>query len=483
MSRMYPSARLYPNALLTAADVIESLTGIRPLQATQVITEAVVDVRNASPGSLFIATRGQETGQIIAQAFEQGAVLALMQIDPLPETRTFNILPVEAVTSELSNRDLPLCLRVDDNLTALHQIASFWRKRLPDVTAIAITGSVGKTTTKDLVVEVLEQRYRTLKNAGNARSEIDIPLTLTGLTGGHHRVVLEVNIPGKTAFFGEMVTPRIGIVTDVGTPYIDETGSRAELASRMTELVRILPAGGHAILNYDDPWVRGMASQTPADVLFYGLSPQADVWADEVEGLGMEGIRFQLHYGRETLHLKVPMLGRHSVHTALRAAAVGIVEGFSWQEIAHGLHFSNTQLRLVAVRSDHGALLLDDTYDASPESTLAALNLLHEIRGRRMAVLGGSPDLGPYHFQGHQLVGMRAAQVVDLLITVGELGREIADAARMAWLPTSAIIELSDTDEVVQYLNNHLTAQDVVLIKGPQSLHLEYITAALEADT
>ena len=103
-------------SLLTAADVIESLTGIHPPQATQVITEAVVDVRNASPGSLFIATRGQETGQIIAQAFDQGAVLALMQIDPLPETRTFNILPVEAITSELSNRDLPLCLRVDDNL-------------------------------------------------------------------------------------------------------------------------------------------------------------------------------------------------------------------------------------------------------------------------------------------------------------------------------------------------------------------------------
>jgi UDP-N-acetylmuramoyl-tripeptide--D-alanyl-D-alanine ligase len=468
-------------SLLTTADVIESLTGIRPPQATQVITEAVVDVRNVSPGSLFIATRGQETGQIIAQAFDQGAVLALMQIDPLPETRTFNILSTEAITSDLSDQDLPLCLRVDDNLAALHQIASFWRKRLPDIRAIAITGSVGKTTTKDLVAEVLEQRYRTLKNAGNTRSEIDIPLTLTGLTGGHHRVVLEVNIPGWTSFFGEMAAPRIGIVTDVGTIHIDETGSRAELASRIAELIRVLPADGYAILNYDDPWVRGMASQTPAKVLFYGLSSQADVWADEVEGLGMEGIRFQLHYGGETLHLKVPMLGRHSVHTALRAAAVGIAEGFSWQEIANGLHFSNTQLRLVAVRSDHGALLLDDTYDSSSESTLAALNLLYEMKGRKVAVLGGIPDLGLHHFQGHQLVGMRAAQVVDLLITVGESGREIADAARMAWLPMSAIVELSDTDEAIKYLNNHLTAQDVVLIKGPQSLHLEYITVALEA--
>ncbi|NJN44217.1 MAG: hypothetical protein HC806_05500 [Anaerolineae bacterium] len=176
------------------------------------------------------------------------------------------------------------------------------------------------------------------------------------------------------------------------------------------------------------------------------------------------------------------MLGRHSVHTALRAAAVGIAEGFSWQEIAHGLHFSNTQLRLVAVRSDHGALLLDDTYDASPEATLAALNLLYEMQGRKVAVLGGMPDLGTYQYQGHQLVGMRAAQVADLLITVGELGRELADAARIAWLPTSAIIELDNVDEAIEYLNNHLDTEDVVLIKGPLSLHMGRITAALEAD-
>ncbi|HLF88717.1 MAG TPA: UDP-N-acetylmuramoyl-tripeptide--D-alanyl-D-alanine ligase [Anaerolineales bacterium] len=469
-------------SLLTCADVIESLTGVRPLQATQVITEAVVDVRNVSPGSLFIAMRGQETGQAIAQAFDQGAVLALMQIDPLQETRTFNILHLEAVSSDLTNRDLPLCLRVEDSLEAFHQITTFWRKRLPEVTAIAITGNVGKTTTKDLVTEMLEQRYRTLKNTGNTRSDIDIPLTLFGLTGGHQRVVLEVNIPGKIAFFHDMVAPRIGIVTNVGSTSVDETGSQAELVSQMTELVRNLPPDGFAILNYDDPWVRGMASQTPANVLFYGLSPQADIWADEVEGLGMEGIRFQLHFGSETMYLKVPMLGRHAVHTALRAAAVGIVEGFSYQEIAHGLHFSNTQLRLVAVRSDHGALLLDDTYNASPESTLAALNLLYEMQGRKVAVLGGMPDLGPYHYQGHQLVGMRAAQIVDMLITVGELGREIADAARMAWLPTSVIFELTDTDEAIKYLNIHLTAEDVVLIKGPQSLHMDRITAALEAD-
>ncbi|MCB9135226.1 MAG: UDP-N-acetylmuramoyl-tripeptide--D-alanyl-D-alanine ligase [Anaerolineales bacterium] len=468
--------------LLTVANVLESLTGFRPSKATQVITEAVVDVRNVGPGSLFIAMRGQETGQIIAQAFEQGAVLALMEIDPLLESCTFPVYSLRDVPRELKNQDLPLCLRVDDNLAALHQIATFWRKHLAHVTAIAIAGNFGKTTTKDLVAEMLGQRYRTLTNTGNTRSDLDIPLALTSLTAGHQRMVLEVNIPGRLAFFSEMVAPRMGIITTAGTPQVDETGFRAELASHMADLIRILPSDGYAILNYDDPWIRGMAAQTSANVLFYGLSPQADVWADEVEGLGLEGIRFQLHYGGEALHLKVPMLGRHSVHTALRAAAVGILEGFSWQEIANGLHFSNTQLRLVAVRSDQGALLLDDTYDASPESMLAALNLLAEMRGRKLAILGGIPDLGPFQFQGHQLVGMRAAQIVDVLITIGELGREIADAARSAWLPNSAILEMADTDEAIAYLNRYLTANDVVLIKGSQDLYLDRITAALEAD-
>lgn len=468
--------------LLTVADVLECLTGFRPPKVTQVITEAVVDVRNAGPGSLFIATRGQETGQIIAQAFEQGAVLALMEIDPLPDSRTFPLYALQEVPRELKNQDLPICIRVEDNLAALHKIATFWRKHLGHVTAIAITGNFGKTTTKDLVTEMLGQRYRTLKNTGNTRSEIDVPLALLSLTAGHERMVLEVSIPGRTAFVGEMVAPRISIITSAGTPQVDETGFRAELVSHMADILRILPSDGYAILNYDDPWIRGMAAETSANVLSYGLSPQADVWADEVEGLGLEGIRFQLHYGDESIHLKVPMLGRHSVHTALRAAAVGIIEGFSWQEIANGLHFSNTQLRLVAVRSDQGALILDDTYDASPESMLSALNLLAEMRGRKIAILGGMPDLGLFHYQGHQLVGMRAAQIVDILITIGEMGREIADAARSAWLPNSAIFEMADTDEAITYLYNQLAAEDVVLIKGPQDLYLDRITAALEAD-
>ena len=234
------------------------------------------------------------------------------------------------------------------------------------------------------------------------------------------------------------------------------------------------------MLNFDDPWVRKMEEKTKARVFFYGLSPEADLWADHIEGLGLEGIRFRLHYGHETLYARIPLIGRHSVHTALRAAAVGLVDELTWQEIFEGLQQGHTQLRLVAVRSESGALILDDTYNASPESMLAALNLLDEMDGRKIAVLGDMLELGPYERQGHELVGLRAAQVVQILLTVGSRGHMIADAARRAGLNPSNILEFEEFDPIVDWLKKNLTANDAALIKGSRALHMDRITAALE---
>jgi UDP-N-acetylmuramoyl-tripeptide--D-alanyl-D-alanine ligase len=205
------------------------------------------------------------------------------------------------------------------------------------------------------------------------------------------------------------------------------------------------------------------------------------LWADNIEGLGLEGIRFRLHYQNETLHARIPMIGRHSVHTALRAAAVGLIEGLTWQEIFEGLQQGHTQLRLVAVRSESGALILDDTYNASPESMLAALNLLDEMDGRKIAVLGDMLELGPYERQGHELVGLRAAQIVKLLLTLGKRGHMIADAARRAGMKPSHILEFDELEPIVNWLNKNLSEKDAVLIKGSHGLRMDRITAALEA--
>lgn len=473
--------------MLTLADALEALTTFRP-QAETVITEAVIDSRQVIPGSLFVAIPGEKVDghDFIGEAFKRGASFALIQRDAGANVE-YRTLDLRAVSSAGSYQgfdfSIPLCLRVDNTVTALQQIARFWRRKL-DLRVIGITGSVGKSTTKEMVAEVLSTRYRTLKNPGNLNNEIGLPMTMTRLGHGHQRAVMEMGfyVPGEIALLCDIALPQIGVVTNIGTVHAERAGSQEAIARGKAELVQALPPApeGVAILNFDDPWVRQMEEKTKARVFFYGLSPEAHLWADRVEGLGLDGIRFRLHYQGETLHVKIPLIGRHSVHTALRAAAVGLVEGMNWQEILEGLSQGHTQLRLVAVRSENGALLLDDTYNASPESMLAALNLLDELDGRKVAVLGDMLELGPYERGGHEMVGLRAGQVADVLLTLGERAHIIAEAARRGNGKKKTVVEFDEIEPLVEWLKTNLTGNDVVLIKGSHGLRMDRITSALE---
>jgi len=471
--------------MLTLADVIQALTKARPAWASQVITDAVVDSRQCIPGALFIALPGEHVDghDYVSEAFNRGASIALVHQD----------LPLDAPKLDLRDGlppsddfipSTPLIILVEDSLTALQNVARFWRRRL-DLRVIAITGSVGKSTTKEVVASVLRQKFSTLKNVGNLNNEIGLPLTLLRLNESHQRTVLEMGlyVPGEIAFLCDIAQPHVGVITNVGTVHAERAGSQEAIAGGKAELVEALPAApeGVAILNYDDPWVRAMAEKTQAKIFFYGLNDKADLWADQVEGLGLEGIRFCLHYGKERLYLKVPLIGRHSVHTVLRAVAVGLVENLSWQEIIKGLRAGNMQLRLVAVRSKSGALLLDDTYNASPQSMMAALNLLDEMTGRKVAVLGDMLELGQYEQASHKKIGLRVAEVADVLITIGELGRIIAVAARSASLSEEQVITLENSDQAIAYLGDRLQADDVVLVKGSRGMRMDRIVASLEA--
>lgn len=468
--------------MLTLADALEALTDYRPERNTPVITEASIDSRQVIPGSMFVAIPGERVDghEFLAEAFKRGASFALIQKDV---DATFRTLDLRAGLRADSIPELtsPLCLRVENTLSALQQVARFWRRKL-DLRVIGITGSVGKSTTKELVAEVLSQRYRTLKSPGNMNNEISLPLSILRLGSGYQRAVLEMGfyVPGEIALLCDIAQPQVGVVTNVGTVHAERAGSQEVIAQGKSELVQALPEDGVAILNFDDPWVRKMEEKTRAQVFFYGLSSEADLWADNVEGQGLEGIRFRLHYQRETLYVRVPLIGRHSVHTALRAAAVGLVEGLTWQEIFDGLNQGHTQLRLVAVRSKTGALILDDTYNASPESMLAALNLLDELDGRKIAVLGDMLELGQYERQGHEMVGLRAAQVADLLLTLGTRGHMIAKAARRSGMKKSSVLEFEELDQIIEWLNQNLVKNDSVLIKGSHGLQMDRVVNALE---
>ena len=470
--------------MLTLADALEAITqnSVRIPSATTVITEAVIDSRLVIPGSLFVAIPGEQVDghDFITEAFKRGASFALIQKD-MPES--FRTLDLRAGLSTESPLDLstPLCLRVDNTVSALQQIARFWRRKL-NLRVIGITGSVGKSTTKEMIAEVLGTRYRTLRSPGNLNNELGLPLSILKLGSGHERAVLEMGfyVPGEIQFLCDIALPHIGVVTNVGTVHAERAGSQEAIARGKSELIQALPSDGVAILNFDDPWVRKMEEKAKARVFFYGLSPEADLWADQIEGLGLDGIRFRLHYKGETLHSHVPMIGRHSVHTVLRAASVGLNDGLTWQEIFEGLSHGQSQLRLVAVRSKSGALILDDTYNASPESMLAALNLLDEMDGRKIAVLGDMLELGPYEKQGHEMVGMRAAQVAKVLLALGPRAHILAEAARRSGMKTSQILEFEEAEPIMDWLNKNLTSNDAVLIKGSHGLRMDRITAALE---
>ena len=472
--------------MLTFADALEALTNFRPV-ATTVITEAVIDSRQVIPGSLFVAIPGENVDghDFIEEAFRRGASFSLIQRDVNGAFRTLDLrggLSVDSFPQE--NLTPPMCLRVENTVTALQQIARYWRRKL-DLRVVGITGSVGKSTTKEMVAEVLSTRYRTLKSPGNLNNEIGLPLTILRLSTGHQRAVLEMGfyVPGEIAFLCDIALPQVGVVTNIGTVHAERAGSQEAIAHGKSELVQALPPApdGVAILNFDDPWVRQMEEKTKARVFFYGLSREANLWADNVVGLGLDGIRFRLHYQGETLHVRIPLIGRHSVHTALRAAAVGLAEGMNWQEILEGLHQGHTQLRLAAVRSQTGALLLDDTYNASPESMLAALNLLDELGGRKVAVLGEMLELGPYERTGHEMVGLRAAQVASILLTLGERAHLIAEAARRAGMKKASIIEFSEFEPLLEWLKANLTKEDAVLIKGSHGLRMDRLASMLEA--
>lgn len=471
--------------MLTLADVVEALQGIRPHGTTPGITEAVVDSRHTIPGSLFVATVGERTdGHLyVADAFKNGAHLALVEkeIDPS--------IPVVDLTKPLDPQfvfpALPFALRVGNTIEALQTIAAFWRRRF-NVRVIGITGSVGKSTTKELIAEVLSQRYRTLKNQGNLNNEIGLPLTLLRLGPGYQHVVLEMGFyePGDISLLCRIAQPQVGVLTNIGTVHASRAKSQEAIARGKSELVQALPTApaGVAILNKDDPLVVPMAQLTSARVFFYGLDPTADLWADNIESQGLNGIRFRVHYGDESFNLQAPMIGRHSIHTILRAISVALIEGIPWGEIITGLLYASSQLRLVVVQTRHGALLLDDTYNASPESMLAALNLLHELPGRKIAVLGGMNELGPYERSGHQKVGMRAAEVADLVITYRENGRMINAAVISTGFPVERIVHLDSEPELIKTLDTTLHKGDVVLLKGAHSLRMDNIVQALEVE-
>jgi UDP-N-acetylmuramoyl-tripeptide--D-alanyl-D-alanine ligase len=409
------------------------------------------DSRKVAAGGLFVAFPGEKVDghDYAAAAVESGAV-AVLASRPVP---------------------VPHVL-VDDQLDAMAALARAVVERLPELTVVGLTGSSGKTTTKDLIAQLLSRLGPTVAPPGSFNNELGHPYTVLLADEKTRFLVLEMGTRGhgEIRYLCEIARPHTGVVINVGTAHIGGFGSADAIAVAKGELVEALPPDGVAVLNADDPRVRAMASRTGARVVLAGESPDASVRAVDVV---MDGGRaaYTIVTPSGSAPVRLAIAGRHQVGNTLLAAAVALSFGFDLQDLAAAL----SELRLVSVRRmdvfdrADGVTVIDDSYNANPSSTSAALRALVSLAaGRRtVAVLGYMAELGEFEREGHEQVGRLAAELgVDRLVVVGENAASIQDGAAAVGTWGGESVLATDQGEAVALLRQDLRPGDVVLVKG-----------------
>ncbi len=479
--------------MYTLADIIQVLAPdmVAGGADNSPIEGVCIDSRQMKPGMLFVALRGERVDGhcFVGQAFEAGAAAALVEC-PIAGFALIDTVEKVAVTHAMP----PVVVRVPNTLQALQRLAHARRMEHRDLRVVGITGSVGKTTTKEAVAAVLSQRYRTLKSEGNQNNEIGLPLTLMGLGAVHQYAVLEMGMYnlGEIKTLCDIAEPQIGVVTNVAPIHLERLGTLDRIAQAKAELVQALPEEGVAILNGDDPRVLELRSQTRASSITFGFGKDNMVQARDITSYGLDGTAWTAHISVSTLFrregfpevetsypLRLTTVGKQSIAAALAAVAVGLAEGLDWPEIACGLLGQGHGLRLIPKPGVGGSTLLDDSYNAGPASVMAALELLAELPGRRLAVLGDMMELGSEEYNGHVQVGQRCAQVLDVLVSVGTRGRWIAQSALEAGMASEAVYITNSNSAAVEVLSGTLGQGDVLLIKGSRSMGMESIVNAL----
>jgi UDP-N-acetylmuramoyl-tripeptide--D-alanyl-D-alanine ligase len=475
-SSQTPSAG--PAPALTADDLSRLTGGHLLVRSDRPIRGAAVDSRLVRSGELFAALPGERTDghRFLRDAAAAGAAALVVARAPAAD--------------ELAALGDVTVLQVPDALVALGAIAAGWRARF-DLLVVGVTGSIAKTSTKEAAAAVLGASLRTLRSEGNQNNEIGLPLTLLRLGPEHGAAVLEMGMyaGGEIEELARMARPRIGVVTAVQGVHLSRLGSLAAIERAKGELVEALPSDGVAVLNADDRRVRRMADRTAARSITYGFADDADVGADGFASAGFKGMRFSLRLpaapgtGRPTrLHAAIPGLGKLSVHNALAGAAVGHAAGMAPQSIVHALAGGWSALHRGQVIALGSIRIIDDSYNASPPSVTAALDLLAGLPGRRVAVLGEMLELGHDADSGHRDVGVAAAATSDLLVVVGAGASGIAAGARNAGLDPSRILEVRDRDAALDILRHRLRPGDVVLVKASRGIELDRLVEALRED-
>lgn len=431
----------------------------------RIFSSVSTDSRTIAEGDLFFALRGEryDAHSFLGRAVSAGARgLVVSSAADLPP-------------------DIPVLL-VGDTLAALQSLAASNRAR-SGAFLVGVTGSTGKTTTKDIIASVLGTRFGTLKTMGNLNNEIGLPLTLLEIDQGCEAAVVEMAMrgAGEIDSLCRIARPDCAVITTINETHLELLGDVSSIAAAKGEILEHIHPGGFALLNAESPFIRREAGRCRGRVIFFGLGPGADIRAENIRLVG-GGSVFDVVVGgwRQTYMLPVP--GRHNVINALAAVGVGKEMGLTNEEIARGLaSVVLTEMRLEVINSG-GIRIINDTYNASPASTRAALQTLADLAGagRKIAVLGNMLELGPRALADHREVGEAAAGLkLDCLVTVGDLAASIHAGAAGAGMDPEKTVHCDDNDSAIRVLEKLLVPGDSVLVKGSRGMKMEQIVRRL----
>ena len=429
---------------------------------TREIQGAVIDSRLVEKDYLFIPVRGEKVDghSFIPSVFEKGALAVLSE-------------------EKLESPEGPY-IRVENTLDAMKKIAADYRRGL-DIKVVGITGSVGKTSTKEMIASVLAQKYNVLKTEGNLNNEIGLPLTIFKIREEHQVAVLEMGISefGEMDRLSTMANPDICVITNIGLCHLENLITRDGILKAKTESFAHLTPDGIAVLNGDDDKLSTVAEVQGKKPVFFGLSDQLDAYADGIVSQGLRGTDAVLHLPLGEINVHIPVPGNHMVYNALAGACVGMKLGLTLEEIQTGI----SSLKTIAGRTnliDTGSLLIiDDCYNANPVSMKSSLDVLSTATGRTVAVMGDMYELGDKENELHYNTGAHAAEIgIDVICCIGELSHHAYEGAK-ACAKSSAVLYFKTKQDFLGKIRNVVKKDDTILVKASHGMEFPEIIDAL----
>ena len=460
--------------ILTIEEVLRA-TGGKLLQGKEnaFFQGISTDSRTITEGELFIALKGPcfDGHHYALEALKKKAGGVLVEEDMVGDIR-WNGYRSRAV------------IAVKDTLTALGAIARDWRRKYgPPV--VALTGSNGKTTTKEMIAACLETTFPILKTKGNLNNLIGVPLTLLTLTEKERVVVLEMgmNVPGEIRRLTEIAEPDVGLITNIQKVHLEGMGSLERLKEEKGELFRKMRRDGTILVNQDDPRVVDLARDYPGQKITFGIETPAEVMAKEIQLRGTEGTSFTLILEEEAMEVHLQLLGRHFVPNALSAIAVGCLFGVELKQAKEAIeHFQSFPMRMEVVPFKGGKTLINDAYNANPYSMELALETLVEVKGkgRAIAVLGDMLELGNFEKEAHEQLGERVSELaIDFLLALGEDAPLVVESAIRHGFPIERTRIVESHSEAISLLRQMLENGDWILVKGSRRMAMEKIVEGL----